>query len=150
MATEDGPSLNNDTSNFISIGAAIQAVQAMHNIDEDLLFEAFDFLEEGKNAAIFITMNASFRSKWLRKKLLPPQPIEILVKKLDGKTFTVTACMSATIDESKLKIQAIEGYLPSKIRLIHAGKQLEDGRSIADCGLKDGSLVQLVFRLCGC
>ncbi|CAK9321864.1 unnamed protein product [Citrullus colocynthis] len=129
----ENPSLDNDASNFISInGTDIQAVQALPDIDEDLLFEAFDFLEKGKNATIFIAMEAKLRSKWLRKKLLP-KPMEILVKTQDGKTVTSNVFTFTTIKELKAKLQEKEPYLPSKILLIYGGKQLVDARrSISD------------------
>lgn len=139
----EDPSLDNDASNLISIGAAIQAVQALPDIDEDLLFEAFDFLEKGKNAAIFIAMEAKLRSKWLRKKLLP-KPMEILVKTQEGKTITLNVFTFTTIKELKAKLQEKEPYLRSKIRLIFGGKQLVDGRSISDYGIKDGSVMHVV------
>lgn len=139
----EDPSLDNDATNFISIGAAIQAVQALPDIDEDLLFEAFDFLEKGKNAAIFIAMEAKLRSKWLRKKLVP-KPMEILVKTQDGKTITLNVFTFTTIKELKAKLQEKEPYLRSKIRLIFGGKQLVDGRSISDYGIKDGSVMHVV------
>ena len=40
--------------------------QTLPDIDEHLIFEAFEFLENEKNATMFIAMNANLRSIWLR------------------------------------------------------------------------------------
>ena len=71
----------------------------------------------------------------------------ILIKTLTGKTIFMEIHPNSTIEEVKERIRDSVRIPTDQQRLIFAGKQLEDNRTLADYNIPKGSTLHVVLRL---
>ncbi|XP_031100307.1 L10-interacting MYB domain-containing protein [Ipomoea triloba] len=68
-----GKRKEDESSNSVSIEHVVKAIQALPDMDEDLVLDACDFLEDEKRAKTFLALDFKLRKKWLIRKLRPQQ-----------------------------------------------------------------------------
>lgn len=75
-----------------------------------------------------------------------PAPFPIVVTTLTGKAIGLNVHASDSVESLKEQIAAKERAPPAQQRLIFAGRQMEDGKTLADYNIKKDYTLHMVVR----
>ncbi|CAF0858050.1 unnamed protein product [Adineta steineri] len=83
------------------------------------------------------------------KSLKEGTSFQIFIKTLKGKSLTIIVTKGDTVKNLKAKIQDREAFPADEQRILYAGKQLQDDRTLSDYNISKGATLHLVLRLRG-
>ncbi|GMM47379.1 hypothetical protein DAPK24_039540 [Pichia kluyveri] len=75
--------------------------------------------------------------------------VQINIRSLTGRTIPVNIELTQQVSELKEIVEVKEGIPPQQQRFLFAGRQLDDDKTLAECGVIEGSDLHLVLSLRG-
>lgn len=132
-----------------------QALQQLHDITKMMRLvmvsthfshEAFEkhVKSEAKREA-----DTEAKEKAELEEMLSFGDMDIIIVTMTQKHVRIRASSTHTIESLKLLVQDSEGIPPDQQRLIYAGKQLEDKKTLADYNIQRNAKLMMVLRLRG-
>ncbi|KAK1669138.1 hypothetical protein QYE76_057297 [Lolium multiflorum] len=142
-----------DCSFYVYGSNTINRVKAMikdeYGIDPDkqrLMFNDKE-LEGGRTFSYYDIRNGSTLDLVVRER---SGLMDIYIKGWSGKTFLLRAASSDTVRSLMERIEQAKGIPLADLRVTYGGKQLEDGRRLADYNISKESTLHLLGRLRSC